>query len=78
MITMGCNSCDASGVYGGVRCENCGGTGVEIHDPKVCEPCEVCSLVGGYCGGSKHPSCGCFDERGVPCSLEYYLNKYKR
>jgi hypothetical protein len=24
------------------------------------EPCPVCDAVGGYCGGSGHPSCGAF------------------
>lgn len=26
--------------------------------------CDVCATIGGYCGGSGHPSCGCF-ENGV-------------
>ena len=33
------------------------------------EPCDVCQQVGGYCGGSAHPSCGCF-LNGFAVSLE--------
>lgn len=32
------------------------------------EPCSVCAAVGGYCGGSGEPSCGCFDDNGNPLS----------
>lgn len=31
------------------------------------EPCPVCTVVGGYCGGSGHPSCGAFRD-GRPIS----------
>lgn len=24
------------------------------------EPCPTCAALGGYCGGSGHPSCGAF------------------
>lgn len=26
------------------------------------EPCPACRHAGAYCGGSKHPSCGCFED----------------
>lgn len=30
------------------------------------EPCPLCALTGGYCGGAAgHPACGCFDAVGV-------------
>jgi len=34
------------------------------------EACPTCEHVGGYCGGSRHPSCGCFDAKGRPAPLK--------
>ena len=43
------------------------------------EPCPVCTMTGGYCGGSGHPSCGCF-VNGHACSEvqeEAYASTYR-
>ena len=45
-----------------------GGHGYAVVSEKDCtegEPCPVCSLVGAYCGGSRHSSCGIFKD-GFP------------
>lgn len=33
------------------------------------EPCPICVLTQGYCGGSGHPNCGCFVD-GVAATPE--------
>jgi|GEM_PF-2422683 len=34
-----------------------------------CDPCPTCEMVGGYCGGENHPSCGLFDN-GRPVAAQ--------
>lgn len=40
-------------------------------DERINEPCPVCSGVGGYCGGSGHPSCGSFVNGNAVSEAEF-------
>lgn len=37
------------------------------------EACPTCATVGGYCGGSDHPSCGCFKGGCAVSANEYNM-----
>ena len=47
---------------------------LKARDPR--HPCPTCEMVGGYCGGENHPSCGLFVD-GRPVSLASHLDIFK-
>ena len=44
---------------------------LDARDPR--DPCPTCQMVGGYCGGENHPSCGLF-ENGRPVAAQKVEN----
>jgi hypothetical protein len=47
---------------------------LKARDPR--HPCPTCEMVGGYCGGENHPSCGVFED-GRPAALASRLDIWK-